>query len=254
MAGHSHSANIKYRKERVNAAKAKAFAKMARMLTVAAKLGGGDPAANPRLRLALEKARSVSMPKDNIERAIQKGTGDGSVGDYEEIVYEAYAPFGVAMILEILTDKRTRTAPEIRHMLEKAGGNLAASGAVAWMFERKAVFAIPRAEGLTEERVLEIVLDAGAEDISSDGDAFEVRAEPSDFSAVREALETAGVDVASAEVTYLPQTPVELTDVDEARRVLALIDALDDHDDVQTVHANYSFSDEVLAELGGGDA
>lgn len=253
MAGHSHSANVKYRKDRVNAAKAKAFAKVARMVTVAAKLGGGDPSTNARLRLALEKARAVSMPKDNIERAIQKGTGDASVGDYEEVLYEGYGPQGVALLLEILTDKRTRTAPEIRHLLEKAGGNLAAGGAVAWMFARKAVFSIAASDGMDEEKALEVALEAGAEDLIAVDDSFEIRAEPSEFSSVRDALEAAGVEVRSAEVTYLPENHAEISSVEDARKVIALLDALEDHDDVQTVHANYSFSDEIAAALGGGD-
>ena len=245
MAGHSHSANIKYRKDRVDSARAKAFSKLARMITVAAKLGGGDPASNPRLRLAIEKARGVSMPKDNIERAVQKGTGEGADGHFEEILYEGYGPAGVAVMLEILTDNRNRTAPEIRKLLEKSGGNLGATGSVAWMFERKAVFVVGRTDGLSEERALEIALEAGAEDLTASESSFELRGDPSDFSSVRDALDVAGLDVTTAEVMYLPQTVAEIDDVAAARKVVALIDALDDHDDVQTIHANYSFSDAI---------
>ncbi len=249
MAGHSHSANIKYRKERVNAAKAKVFSKIARMITVAARLGGGDPAANPRLRLAMEKARVVSMPKDNIERAIKKGTGDGSVEEYEELLYQGYAPSGVAVLLEILTDNRNRTAPEVRQVFDRSGGNLGNSGAVAWMFERKARFAVPSTSGVGEERLMEIALEAGAEDLVPLGDAFEIRSEPGDFEAVRAALESASVEFEGAEVAYLPKQLVEIGDVRDARKVLRCLDELEELDDVQNVYSNCEFSDDVLKAL-----
>ncbi|MGA1525827.1 MAG: YebC/PmpR family DNA-binding transcriptional regulator, partial [Planctomycetota bacterium] len=251
MAGHSHSANIKYRKERVNAAKAKAFSKVARMITVAARLGGGDPDGNARLRLALEKARLVSMPKDNIERAIRKGIGDADTSNYEEVLYEGFAPCGVAVLLEILTDNRNRTAPEIRRILERAGGNLGSTGAVAWMFERKAVFPIGKIEGLDEDRVMELVLEAGAEDFDDLGESFQIRCEPSEFEAVRGAFGAAGFDIQGGEIAYLPKTLSVVEDPADARRVLQCLDALEDNDDVQGVYSNQAFSEQVLDELMG---
>jgi YebC/PmpR family DNA-binding regulatory protein len=249
MAGHSHSANVKYRKDRVNAAKAKVFSKIARMLTVAAKLGGGDPDANPRLRLAVDKARMVSMPKDSIERAINKGTGGGQVGDYEEFLYEGYGPSGVAVLLEIMTDNRNRTAPEIRRIFEKNGGKLGGSGEVAWMFERKALFAVEPSAELGEDQLVEIVLEAGAEDLVEAGEAFEIRCAPGDFVSVREKLEHAGVPLAGAEVGYLPKTTAAIDDVADAQKVVRCIDALEEQDDVQNLYANFDFSDEVIAAL-----
>ena len=250
MAGHSHSANIKFRKDRVDAKRAKAFSKLGRMITVAAKMGGGDPESNPRLRLAIEKARVVNMPKDNIERAIKKGTGEGGSDQFEEIVYEGYAPGGVAVMLEILTDNRNRTAPEIRKLFERGGGNLAATGAVAYLFQRKAVFVVDPDAGLGEDRVMEAALEAGAEDVVHDGGTLVIHGDPSDFVAIREALERAEIPLAGAEVTQVPDNVVELTDVDEARKVVRLLDQLDDHDDVQNVAANYDLPDAVAEQLG----
>jgi YebC/PmpR family DNA-binding regulatory protein len=249
MAGHSHSANIKYRKDRVNAAKAKVFSKIARMVTVAAKLGGGDPDANPRLRLAIEKARMVSMPKENIARAIKKGTGDGDVGDYEELMYEGYAAGGVAVMAEVLTDNRNRTAPEIRKAFEKNGGNLGTAGAVAWMFERKATFPVASDCALSEDQLMEIAIEAGAEDLLDEGDHFEIRCDPSEFVDIREALERAEVPLDGGEVGYVPKTTAVVADIAEARKVARLLDALEEHDDVQNVFANFEFTDEVLADL-----
>ena len=249
MAGHSHSANVKYRKDRVNAAKAKVFSKIARMIMVAAKLGGPETDANPRLRLAIEKARMVSMPKDNIERAIKKGSGDTDGANYEEILYEGYAPGGVAVMLEALTDNRNRTAPELRKIFEKGGGNLGTNGSVAWMFERKAVFKVAEDAGLSEDQLMEFALEAGAEDLVQVGGQFEFRGDPGDFVAVRDTLEKAEVPIAGGEVCYLPKTVAEVTDVAEARKVLKLLDALDEHDDVQSVFANFEFSSAVAESL-----
>lgn len=250
MAGHSHSANIKHRKGRVDAARAKVFSKCARNITVAAKLGGGDPDANPRLRLAVDKARMVSMPKDNIERAIKKGLGGTDVGDYEEILYEGYGPCGVAIMLEALTDNRNRTAPELRKEFERGGGNLGSTGAVAWMFERKGVFAVPADSGVDEDSLLEAALEAGAEDLVKQADGgFEIRCEVGEFEAVRTAIDARGLSIQGGEVRYLPSNEVDLENVEDARRVLKLIDRLDDHDDVQAVFANYKISDEIAAVL-----
>ncbi len=249
MAGHSHSANIKFRKDRVDAKRAQAFSKMARMITVAAKMGGGDPDANPRLRLAIEKARVVNMPKDHIARAIKMGPGEGDTGSFEEIVYEGYAPGGVAVMLDILTDNRNRTAPEVRKMFDRAGGNLAATGAVAYMFQRKSVFVVDPDAGIDEEKLMEIVLEAGAEDLVPMGGTFEIRGAPGDFIAIKDALEASEVPVADAEVTQIPENTVLIESLEEARKVVKLLDNLEAHDDVQNVAANYTLSDEIAEQI-----
>lgn len=249
MAGHSHSANVKHRKDRVNALKAKIFTKIARMIIVAAKLGGGDPDANPRLRLALEKARAASMPKDNVQRAIKKGAGGTEGANYEELLYEGYGAGGVALMIDILTDNRNRTAPEIRKVFEKAGGNLASSGAVAYMFQRKSVFHVEPDEELDEDKLTESVLESGAEDLVDDNGSFRIYGDPGEFGTIREALEKLGVKLSGAEVGYAPDTVVEVADVDVARRVQRLIEALEEHDDVQGVFSNHRFSSEVAERL-----
>ena len=250
MAGHSHSANIKFRKDRVDGKRAKAFSKLSRNITVAAKMGGGQPEANPRLRLAIEKARGMSMPKDAIERAVKKGTGEGDAGDYEEMLYEGYGAGGVAIMLEILTDKRNRTAPEIRKLFESHGGNLGTSGAVAWMFERRGVFHVNPACKLAEDRLLELALDAGAEDLVDGGGFFTIYAAPNDFADVSAALEETSIELRGAELAYVPTQRNPVGDLAVGRRVAKLLDALDDHDDVQGVHSNEDFTDEVAKALG----
>jgi len=256
MAGHSHSSNIRFRKDRVDAKRAKAFAKLARMITVAARQGGGEIESNPRLRLAVDKARVLSMPKDGIERAIKKGTGEGSTGDYEEIVYEGYGPGGVALVLEILTDNRNRTAADVRMVFDKYGGNLGSSGAVAWMFEHRGRFAIDAApedaEPPAEDRLLELALEAGAEDLRRDGDRWYVLCKSTDFAGVKERLDALGVPLVEAELAYVPNQTVTVDDAKVAERVLKLIDGLEDNDDVQTVFSNEEFTDEVVAELEQG--
>ncbi|MEM7205521.1 MAG: YebC/PmpR family DNA-binding transcriptional regulator [Planctomycetota bacterium] len=249
MAGHSHSANIKFRKDRVDSKRARAFSKLARMITVAAKLGGGDPHANPRLRLAVEKARVLNMPKDNIERAIKKGAGGGDAANFEEIVYEGYAPCGVAVMLDILTDNRNRTAPEVRKLFERGGGNLAAGGSVAYMFERKALFTVDPATEWSEDRLMELALEAGAEDLIREGETFVVHGKPGDFVDIKEALEGAEVPLADASVGPVPGQTVEIDDIEDARKVIKLLDALEEHDDVQSVSANYVLTEEVTAAL-----
>jgi YebC/PmpR family DNA-binding regulatory protein len=245
MAGHSHSANIKFRKDRVDGKRAKVFAKLSRMITVAAKQGGGSVDGNPKLRLALDKARVVSMSKEAIERAIKRGTGEGDLGNYEEIVYEGYGPGGVAVILEILTDNRNRTVPEIRRLFDDHGGNLAATGAVSWMFERRGSFQVDAAAGLTEDRLMDLVLQAGAEDLVRDGDTFLVYCKPTSFGECKAALESLKVPLRAAELAYVPNQRVGVTDPAVGLRVARLLDALDDHDDVQAVHSNEDFDDAV---------
>ena len=251
MAGHSHSANVKHRKDRVNAAKAKVFSKCARMITVAARLGGPDPDANARLRLAIDKARMASMPKDNIERAVKKGAGGGEGENYEEVLYEGYAPCGVAVMLECLTDNRNRTAPEVRKLFEKHGGKLGSTGEASRMFERKGVFVVPADAGADEDQLMEAVLESGAEDLVSlgDGGGFEIQCQPTDFDDVRTGLETAKVPIQGGEVRYLATMEIELDNLDDARKVVRLFELLEDHDDVQSAFANFKVTDEVAKQL-----
>lgn len=252
MAGHSHSSNIRFRKDRVDSKRAKAFAKLSRMITVAARLGGGSLDHNARLRLCVEKARILSMPKDGIDRAIKKGTGEGDLGDYEEVLYEGYGPGGVAMMLEILTDNRHRTAADVRMVMEKHGGNLGTSGAVAWMFERKGRFALaPGADGTRpdEERLLELVLDVGADDLVDDGGEPVILCAANAFAEVQQALLARGIALRSAELAYVPNQRTAVADAAVAARLIRLIDDLEDNDDVQTVFSNEDFPDDVAKTL-----
>jgi YebC/PmpR family DNA-binding regulatory protein len=249
MAGHSHSANVKHRKDRVNQAKAKVFSKIAKMIIVAAKLGGGDPDGNPRLRLAVEKARAVSMPKDNIQRAIKRATGEQASANYEEGMYEGFAAGGVAVMVEFLTDNRNRTAPEVRKIFERAGGNIGAGGSVSWMFDRKGVFAVDPDAGHDEDKLTEAVLEAGAEDLVSNNGLHEIHCEAADLVAVKLALEEQGVKLQSAEVGYVAKNTVDVSDLQVARKVVRLLEDLEDHDDVQGVAANYHFVAEVADAL-----
>jgi YebC/PmpR family DNA-binding regulatory protein len=248
MAGHSHSSNIRFRKDRVDAKRARTFAKLSRMITVAAR-SGGSIEGNPKLRLAVEKARVVSMSKDAIDRAIRKGTGEGDSAVFEEILYEGYGPGGVAVMLEILTDNRNRTASEVRGLLEKFGGNLGGSGAVAWMFDRRGLFVVDPESGLGEERLVEVVLDAGAEDLRRDGEVFQILCQPADFVGVKAHLDRLGIPLRAAELAQVPNQRVQVDDPAVAARIVKLLDALEDHDDVQAVFSNEDFTDEVARAL-----
>lgn len=248
MAGHSHAANIMYRKAAVDSKRSKVWGKLARAITVAARMGGGDPDANARLRKALIDARSLSMPRDNIERAIKKGTGElGADETVEELLYEGYGPGGVAVMLEILTDNRNRTAAEIRKIFNIHGGELGKTNCVAFLFERKGLFIVSAAK-TSEEQLMEVALDAGADDIKQAGEKFEILTPPENFVPVSEALNAANIETESAQLTRLPTTTVDL-DIDAARQVLKLIEKLDDHDDVQSVVSNFNISDETMAIL-----
>ncbi len=247
MAGHSHWAGIKHKKALVDNKRGKAWSKVSKQLIVAAQLGGGDPNMNVRLRQAIADAKAVNLPKDTIERAIKKGTGELEGGNVEEILYEGYGPSGVAMMCDIMTDNRNRTAPEIRKLFELHGGKLGATNCVAWLFDRKGLFLLDEKQ-VDEEKLMEVVLEAGAEDVQQDGDQFVVTCEPDDYSQVDQALEAAGLPVESKQLTRVPQNTVDLGPED-ARKVLRLIEALDDHDDVQNVSANFNIPDEVLAEI-----
>ena len=249
MAGHSKWAGIKHKKAIVDARRGKLFTKLARAITVAAKEGGGDIDGNPSLALAVQKAKDASMPKDNIERAIAKGTGAGADAEsYENVVYEGYGPGGVALLIEALTDNRNRTGSEVRHALTKHGGSLGEPGSVAYLFEKRGVIVVD-AERYSEDDLLPAI-EAGALDIGVDDDVFEVITEPSEFQAVRAALEDAGIELQSAEVTQQPATRVPL-DEDQATKLIRLIDALEDNDDVGDVHANFDVDADVLERVAG---
>ena len=247
MAGHSHWAGIKHKKALVDNKRGKLWSKLSKAIIIAAKMGGGDTDTNIRLRTAIADAKAVSMPKDNIARAVKKGTGELDGGNVEEIVYEGYGPCGVDIMLDVFTDNRNRTAPEVRKLFETQDGKLGPTNCVAYLFERKGLFLIP-AENVAEDSLMEIVLEAGADDLKRDGDSFEVLCEPDTFSAVSEALDNASIEVQGKQVTRIPSNTVDL-DLEGARKVLKLVELLDDHDDVQNVSANFNLPEEALAEL-----
>ncbi len=251
MSGHSKWSSIKHKKGAADAKRGKLFSKLSRAIIVAAKEGGGDPANNLALQNAIEKARSYSMPKDNIDRAIAKGSGSGADADaFETVVYEGYGPEGVAVIVEALTDNRNRTASDVRHLFAKHGGNLGATGAVAWQFERRGVVVVP-ADGVDEEELLLVAADGGADDVEQDGDVFQVTSAPEALAAVRSSVEAAGFAVDSAELQMVPKTTVAVEDEGKARQVMRLIDALEDNDDVQDVYANFDIPERVLEAVAG---
>jgi YebC/PmpR family DNA-binding regulatory protein len=246
MSGHSKWSSIKHKKGAADAKRGKLFSKLTRAIIVAAREGGGDPAANLALQNAVEKARSYSMPKDNIERAIARGAGAEGDGDaYEPIVYEGYGPSGVALIVEALTDNKNRTASEVRHIFAKHDGNLGGSGSAAHLFERQGLVVVP-AEGADEDELTLAAADGGAEDVARDGSSFEVSSAPEDLSAVREAIEGAGFEIESVEVALVPRTTVTVEDETTARKILRLIEALEENDDVQDVYANFDIPEAVL--------
>ena len=247
MAGHSHWANISFKKGLVDKKRGKLFGKLARYIIVAARRGGGDPAANLALRYAVDRAKKASMPGDTIDRAIKKGTGELGAETFDEVLYEGYGPHGVAVLCEILTENRNRTAGEIRKIFEVNGGNLGTTGCVGYLFERKGVFVIST-KHTSEDRLFELALDAGASDVKEAGDNFEVLCDPEALQAVTAALEAAGIPTESAELARIAVSTVEL-DADAARSVLKLMDALEDHDDIQNVFANFNIPDSVMAEL-----
>ncbi|MCX6346026.1 MAG: YebC/PmpR family DNA-binding transcriptional regulator [Armatimonadetes bacterium] len=251
MSGHSKWHNIRLRKGKQDAQRGKLFTKMAREIIVAAKDGGGNPDANLRLKLAIQKARSLSMPADNIKRAIQRGTGEsGESANFEEIIYEGYGAAGVAVLVSCLTDNRNRTVAELRYIFTKNGGNLGESGCVGWMFDARGLVQIP-GDKSDEETVMMATMDAGADDIKVDEETIEVYCDPGDLNKVREALNGAGIEFTSAEMTRIPQTTVRVEDSKEAARILRLMDSLEDLDDVQQAYANFDIPDEIIQELAG---
>ncbi len=244
MSGHSKWHSIKHKKGAADAARGKLFARLCREVEVAAKSGGGDPDSNAGLRTKIQKARDNSVPMENIERAIKRGTGELEGVTYEEVTYEGYAPHGVAVMVECLTDNRNRTGAEIKNIFNRNGGSLAEPGAVSWQFERKGVISLDKS--VSEDDLMLVALDAGAEDITDQGDTWEVTTGAGDLHVVRSALEEAGIAVDSSDLTMLPTTTIELGDAAHAKSVLRVIDALEDHDDTQNVYANFDVPDDIL--------
>ena len=247
MSGHSKWSSIKHKKAARDAKRGKVFTKLIKEITIAARLGGGDINANPRLRTAVLTARAQSMPSDNIDRALKKGTGELGGGQLEEVSYEGHGPAGVAVIMDILTDNRNRTVSELRFMLSKSGGSLGESGCVAWMFRKRGMLTVEK-QAADEDRLIELALEAGAEDIVSDDDSYQVLTPPNKFAAVRDALEAAKIPLASAELTMIPENTVKVSG-HHAEQVLKLMEDLEDHDDVQSVAANFDIDDEVMAQF-----
>ena len=247
MSGHSKWATIKHKKGAADAKRGKLFAKLIRQVEVAARAGGGDPDMNPTLRTMYQKARDSSVPLDTIERAIKRGTGELEGVTYENCTYEAYGPEGVALYVEALTDNRNRTAAEVRNVFTKNGGSPAEPGAVAWQFERKGVISVSK--DIAEDDLMLVGLEAGAEDLTDEGDTWQLSCDPTELSALRSALEDAGIEIESFDLTMLPKNVVAISSESAAKRVIRLIDALDDHDDVQDVYANFDVPDEILQAL-----
>lgn len=259
MAGHSHAANVKHRKNAVDAKRAKIFSKLARNIISAVRQGGSDIDSNLKLKYAVEKARAANMPKDNIQRAIKRGEGSKDGDDYEELVYEGYAPGGVALLITCLTDNRNRTAPDIKYALERGGGNMGSTGSVSFMFDFRSIFVADltgeqgeedfEGKAFDEDGIMEAALEAGAEDVLVEGDVATIFAAATDFIAVKTALEGAGVAMLSAETGYVPQNTVKVESKGDAEKILKLVDKLEDNEDVQNVYANYEIEDEWLEEL-----
>ncbi|MDR1977230.1 MAG: YebC/PmpR family DNA-binding transcriptional regulator [Synergistaceae bacterium] len=248
MSGHSKWANIKHRKAAQDAKRGNLFQKLVRAIIVAAKEGGGDPSMNMRLKTAIERAKAVSVPIDNITRGIKRGTGEIDGAAYEELTYEAYGPSGIAVLIEVMTDNRNRTTPEIRALLTRNGGQMGEAGSVAWMFERKGVIEV-KGEKLDEDALMSCGLEAGMTDMEPSDEGYTLYSEPSDLQTLREALEKAKYVVESAETPMAPKTPVEITDVETARKIFRLIDVLEEHDDTQNVYSNFDIPDDVAAQI-----
>ena len=248
MSGHSKWATIKHKKGALDAKRGAVFTKLIKEITVAAKNGGGNPDANPRLRTVLGKAKEANMPADNIERAIKKGTGELPGVVYEEVTYEGYGPVGVAILIEALTDNKNRTTSEIRNVLEKKGGNMSGAGSVSWQFHKKGFLTVKK-NTVDEDKLMAVVLDAGASDFNSDKEFYEITTEPHDFEKVKKAVADAGIPTETAEVTRIPSATVKVAGSSEAKSVLALVEALEENEDVQNVYANFDIPDEILQSI-----
>lgn len=248
MSGHSHWAGIKHKKAVIDAKRGKLWSKLARIIIVAARSGGGDPAANLSLRYAIDKAKAANMPKDTIEKAIKKGTGETGGVAYEEVLYEGYGPSGVAVMVEALTDNRNRTGPEIKRIFEKHGGSLGTTGCVGWMFNKKGLITVATAK-VDEDALMELALGAGAEDMQNTGEVYEITCDPDAYEELKRTLEAKGIPTEVAEISMVPQTTVEISDAHVAGRVISMMEAFDDHEDVQNAYANFDIPDEVVAKL-----
>lgn len=249
MAGHSKWHNIRHKKAKQDAKRGQIFTKLIREITIAARQGGGDPEFNPRLRIAIDKAKEHNMPAENIERAIKRGTGELEGVNYEEVSYEGYGPEGVAIIVECVTDNRNRTTGEIRHIFSKYGGNLGSSGCVSFLFEDKGVILVPK-DSITEEEIFEKAIEAGAEDVITEDDTYyEIRTSPEDLYSVKENLEKEGIKIEKAELTKIPTTTVEIKDPETAEKLMKLLDALEEQDDVQKVYSNFEMEDQLMEKI-----
>lgn len=248
MSGHSHWAGIKYKKAVIDAKRGKTWSKVARMIIVAAKAGGGDPGANLSLRYAIDKAKAANMPKDTIEKAIKKGTGEIEGVTFEEVLYEGYGPAGVAVMVEALTDNRNRTTPEIKRVFERHGGSLGTSGCVNWMFSKKGLITVGT-EQADEDGLLEIALAAGADDMQSTGSVYEITCEPSAYEKLKKTLQEKEISTEIAEISMVPQSTVAVSNAATAKKIISLMEALEDHDDVQNAYANFDIPDEIMARM-----
>jgi len=249
MSGHSHWAGIKYKKAAADAKRGKIWSKIARMIIVAAKSGGGDPAANLSLRYAIDKAKAANMPKDTIEKAIKKGTGEVEGITFEEVLYEGYGPGGVAIMVEALTDNRNRTTPEVKRMFERHGCSLGTSGCVNWMFSKKGLITVNTAE-TGEEQLLEIALNAGADDMQNTGEVYEITCDPAAYEKLKERLQEKEIATQVTEISMVPQNTVPVNDDKTARKIISLMEAFEDHDDVQNTYANFDIPDEIISSIG----
>ncbi|MDD5326465.1 MAG: YebC/PmpR family DNA-binding transcriptional regulator [Phycisphaerae bacterium] len=248
MSGHSHWSGIKHKKAANDAKRGKAWSKVARMIIVAARSGGGDPGANLSLRYAIDKAKSVNMPKDTIEKAIKKGTGEIGGESFVDAVYEGYGPGGVAIIVEALTDNLHRTAPEIKKIFEKRGGSFGASGCVNWMFHKKGLITVKAAD-TNEDELMEIVLSAGAEDMVNSGELFEITCDAAVYEQLKNTLTEKGVAIASSEISMIPQNTIPISDAETAKKIISLMEAFEDHEDVQNTYSNFDIPDEILSKI-----
>ena len=248
MSGHSKWSTIKRKKGALDAKRGKIFTRLIKEITVAARMGGGDSEGNPRLRSAIATAKAENMPKDNIDRAIKKGTGELEGAVYDEITYEGYGPGGVAVLVDCMTDNKNRTVADIRHSFSKSGGNLGESGCVAWMFDKKGTILVDK-ETIDEEELMDKALEAGAEDVVEEDNVYQIETTPDDFEGIREALEADGVKFIEASVTMIPQNVVEITEESSARQILRLLESLEEQDDVQNVFSNFDISDEIMEAI-----
>ncbi len=248
MAGHSHWAGIKHKKAANDAKRGKLWSKIARMIIVAAKAGGGDPVQNLALRYAIDKAKQANMPKDTIEKAIKKGTGELGAVNYDEILYEGYAPGGVAIMIDTLTDNRNRTAPEIKKIFERRSGSLGTSGCVSYMFSKKGLITVA-VEGTDEEALMDVALGAGADDMENVGEVFEISCQPEVYNDLKDAIEAANFKIEMSELSMMPDNTVEVTDPEIAKKIIAMMEDFEDHDDVQNIYSNFNIPDEIMAQI-----